>query len=629
MSLVRWCHRCWLGLVLWLALIPLMPLMALTAQAQGPTLIFQTAQAEITVQGQTKQQQVSLPYLWDREQPAQSGLMVFELRFSLTAPPVEPYGLTIPKISNGYSVYLNGVLLDRFGDLTRHDRADAKLPRLIAVPPGALQATNVLRLMVGADVGRQGGLSTVTLAPMALAQAAYLPYWRWRVLGLQMVAIFSALVGLIGLLLWLTQPAVQADGTVGRDAVYLYGSLAEFCWVFRVADALLESPPLPLPWWSVVSALSLWGWSSLTVLFCIEVVGWGQSRRLPGMRRWLLLLGLLGLVAAVAARVYGWPPALTVWYGLLGLTFLLFSLAVVGQALRRGAGLNSRLLAFAILVNVLMGLIDLYQLRVSPSMEGRTSLYYSSVLFGLAAGLIVLSRFSAVSRQAQHLMSNLNNLVQQKEQALFISYQSLENIARGQVISGERNRILRDMHDGVGSHISTAIRQLQSGRATGDDVLQTLRDSLDQLKLSIDAMHLPPGDITALLANLRYRLEPRLKACGIELDWAVNELEPLAGLDAGAMRQLQFMLFEALSNVMQHAQASRLRIEAQQIAQGVCIGLVDNGSVFDTDWASRRGLKALQARAQATGLQFTTLSQPGRTAFEITAGRAVLSASIV
>ena len=70
MSLVRWCHRCWLGLVLWLALIPLMPLMALTAQAQGPTLIFQTAQAEITVQGQTKQQQVSLPYLWDREQPA-------------------------------------------------------------------------------------------------------------------------------------------------------------------------------------------------------------------------------------------------------------------------------------------------------------------------------------------------------------------------------------------------------------------------------------------------------------------------------------------------------------------------------------------------------------------------------
>ena len=86
MSLRRWCHSIGLGLFLWLCIV------ASTAQAQGPTLIFKTAQAEITVQGQTTQRQVSLPYLWDREQPAQSGLMVFELSFSLTSPPVEPYG---------------------------------------------------------------------------------------------------------------------------------------------------------------------------------------------------------------------------------------------------------------------------------------------------------------------------------------------------------------------------------------------------------------------------------------------------------------------------------------------------------------------------------------------------------
>jgi signal transduction histidine kinase len=385
-----------------------------------------------------------------------------------------------------------------------------------------------------------------------------------------------------------------------------------------VADSLMESPPLPLPWWSVMSALSLWGWSSLTVLFCIEVVGWGQSRRLSGMRLWLGVLGLLGLAAAVAARVYGWPLALTVWYGLLGLTFLLFSLAVVWQALQRGATLDGRLLAFAILVNVLIGLLDLYQLRVSPSMGGRTSLYYSSILFGLAAGLIVLRRFSAVSRHAQHLMSNLNGLVQQKEQELAISYQKLEHVAREQARSGERSRILRDMHDGVGSHISTAIRQLQSGRASGDEVLQTLRDSLDQLKLSIDAIHLPPGDVTALLANLRYRLEPRLRACGIELDWAVEALAPVAALDAGAMRQLQFMLFEAIANVMQHARASQLRIEARQVGPGVQVQVVDNGCGFDTSQVPRRGLRLMQERAQTIGARLTVGSQPGLTSLAIT-----------
>ena len=612
MSLRRWLRGCWFWLVVGLAHS------ALPAQAQAPTLVFQAAQAEVTVQGQTTLQHVRLPYLWDREQPTQSGLVVFEIPFSFTLPPVEPYGLTIPKISNGYVVYLNDIMLGRFGDLTRHDRTDAKLPRLIAVPPGALQATNVLRLAVGTDVGRQGGLSAVTLAPMETARAAYTSVWRWRVLGPQMVAIFSALIGLIGLLLWLTQPSVRSDGRVGRDVVYLYGSLAEFCWVFRVADAVLESPPLPLPWWSVLSALSLWGWSSLTVLFCMEVVGWGQSRRVALVRRWLLVLGLLGLAAAVAARVYGWPPALTVWYGLLGLTFLLFSLSVVWQALQPGGLLNSRLLAMAILVNVVMGLVDLYQLRVNPSMDGRTSMYYSSVLFGMVAGLIVLRRFSAVSRHAQHLMNNLNGLVQQKEQELAISYQKLEHVAQEQARSGERSLILRDMHDGVGSHISTAIRQLQSGRASGDEVLQTLRDSLDQLKLSIDAMHLPPGDVTALLANLRYRLEPRLRACGIELDWAVDALAPVAGLDAGAMRQLQFMLFEAISNVMQHARASQLRIEARQVGPGVQVRVVDNGCGFEASQVPRRGLRLMQERAQAIGAGLTVGSQPGLTALAIT-----------
>jgi len=58
----------------------------------------------------------------------------------------------------------------------------------------------------------------------------------------------------------------------------------------------------------------------------------------------------------------------------------------------------------------------------------------------------------------------------------------VEQLAREQERTAERTRILRDMHDGVGAHISTAIRQLESGRATAGEVLHTLRDSLDQLQ---------------------------------------------------------------------------------------------------------------------------------------------------
>ncbi|WP_114970087.1 sensor histidine kinase [Rhodoferax ferrireducens] len=212
-------------------------------------------------------------------------------------------------------------------------------------------------------------------------------------------------------------------------------------------------------------------------------------------------------------------------------------------------------------------------------------------------------------------------LAERQRRQLFLQSQEL---ARAQVRIREseaaqaRTRILRDMHDGVGSHISTAIRQLESGRASHGEVLLTLRDSLDQLKLSIDAMNLLPGDITALLANLRYRLEPRFKTSDIELQWDVDLLPTLARLDDKAMRHLQFMVFEALSNVLQHARASVLRIELRATPRGGArLLLIDNGCGFEPERARRRGLSSLRERAAAIDASLVIASVPGNTAVEI------------
>ncbi|WP_342619131.1 hypothetical protein [Rhodoferax sp. GW822-FHT02A01] len=188
----------------------------------------------------------------------------------------------------------------------------------------------------------------------------------------------------------------------------------------------------------------------------------------------------------------------------------------------------------------------------------------------------------------------------------------------------ERTRILRDMHDGVGAHISSAIRQLQSPAFHTAEVLATLRDSLDQLKLSIDAMHLEPGDITTLLANLRYRMEPRLRAMHLELFWDVGMLPHLDYLSVDSMRQLQFLLLEVLSNVMQHSHATTLRVVAHVrtgadacTSDGVCLMLVDNGHGFDTGNPFKKGLAAVQERARAIHAQLTINSKVGETSVEV------------
>ena len=158
-----------------------------------------------------------------------------------------------------------------------------------------------------------------------------------------------------------------------------------------------------------------------------------------------------------------------------------------------------------------------------------------------------------------------------------MSYRRLEELARQQERVAERGRILRDMHDGVGSHLSTALRQLQSGRSTNEELQHTLRDALDQLKLSIDAIHLAAGDVAALLANLRYRLQPRFAALDMNLVWEVEELPLVGRLTQHDMRQLQYMLFEAISNVLQHAHAAEMRLQASVEQGDVVVRVVDNG----------------------------------------------------
>jgi signal transduction histidine kinase len=603
---MRWCLFCIYCLIL-------------CSSTQASPLQLKHAQVSVNIDGQTTSAvQVDLPYAWDRRQPGKAGEATFDLVFHLGLPPTEPYSLYLPRLGNAYEIWLNGELLERRGDFASFNGTDfGKSPVHVRVMPELLKADNWLRIRIRADAGRRAGLSAVMLGPEQLIYPDYQHHFRWRMTGALVVVIVSVLVGVMALTLWATQPVKLASGDVLRDRLYLLSGVAELSWAFSLSDRLLEDPPLAWPWWGFAIFIAAVVWFSSMLMFCAELAGWRGNKAAVWLSRWLAVIFAASLVAVTLALLFGQTIALTVIYAVSSATTLVFMLFFAWKGLKQRSIQHSVLLV-AIVFNGLVGARDVYVLRLALSFGETLYLPYSSLLFGLTLGYIVLDRFRAASQQVVELNANLARQVAQKETELATSYQRLAQGVQEQARSGERSRILRDMHDGVGSHISTAIRQLQSGRASGDEVLQTLRDSLDQLKLSIDAIHLPPGDVTALLANLRYRLEPRLKACGIELDWAVEALAPVAALDAGAMRQLQFMLFEAISNVMQHARASQLRIEARQLGPGVQVRVVDNGCGFDTSQVPRRGLRLMQERAQTIGARLTVGSQPGLTSLAIT-----------
>ena len=133
--------------------------------------------------------------------------------------------------------------------------------------------------------------------------------------------------------------------------------------------------------------------------------------------------------------------------------------------------------------------------------------------------------------------------------------------------------------------------------------------ALDELRLAVDAIQPVDGDLATVLATLRYRLEPRLKASDIQLVWRVQELPVLDDLNPQKVLQIQRILLEAFTNTIKHAHAKTVTLLAQHVPSSskVQIVLSDDGVGFDSAELTSKGhgLGNMRFRAEAIGAKIS------------------------
>lgn len=604
---------CWLCLLTWAG-------GALAARNDDVRWLTQAVMVATDGSGTTKP--VQLPYDWDRHAHDEGQWVRFELSFTVTGNTDEPYGLYLPRIGNRARIILNDNLVGRYGDLMRPASDDfARAPRFLPISASLLRPDNRLVIDIAGDPGRHAGLSAMMVGPAdAVRGGPFFWDYTWRiVVGSIMMGGFGLLIGLVSLGLLATQ-RVYDDGQPRRDRFYLYAAIGQLCWVAVGGNAVLQHPPLGWPAWGWLLALAYGGWLASTFLLCQHASGW----RIGPPARWAYAIALAGPVAGalLAGIVFeggsAWP--LQAWRLLVTLGVLWYVAVFTRFAWRRRDTL-CRLLAVACWVSLLVSIYDESRWLLPYGIDLPWSAY-ASLLFGAVLAYAVMMRFSHASRQAHELNQSLAQRVAQREAELHATYQRLEQMARSEARATERARILQDLHDGVGSHLSLAIHQLQS-RADPTteqgqgDVLHTLRDTQAYLKLSVDAMHLEPGDVAGLLANLRYRLQDRLTQGGIRLQWQVQDIPSLPSVDETMLVQLQYILFEALSNALQHAHAATISVSARRQGDVVAVGVTDDGRGFDPSVPGGRGLHLMRERAARIGATLAVDSRPGQTRIEV------------
>lgn len=561
----------------------------------------------------------SLPYLWDALHPGQAGRAEFVVNFTRPSGPNLPLALYLQRMGNGYELKLNGEMLALSLDWSLANGPDAaKAPLLINLPAGLLRERNELKISLRADVARRAGLSALHLGTSEEVWPQYRQDYRWRVLGVEIGATLTGLVALLAWTMWFIRPRTAILNTPlqansARDPAFLYAAVAMSGWCIFFCDLAIEAPPLPWPWWGLIVAIGFAIAVCAMTLFCQDIAGL-ETRR---SRRLMVAVGLAGAVSAASTLWLGWWAAWVVWLGLIVLGFTSYGFYFAWHCWRSPS--TARLLmALAVLINVLGGAWDWVTVLRDGDLYGDNTFgHYLPMFYALTLGFILVQRFHHASLIADQLTNSMTTQVQAKSAELKESYQNMEALVREQARSTERASILRDMHDGVGSHIASAIRQLQSGKSDKAHVLSTLNESLDQLKLTIDAMKLSRGDLAGLLADLRYRLEPRLIASELALIWQVQLVPPILRLDGEALRQLQYVVYEALSNVMQHAKAHNVTLSLEEDTHAISLSIKDDGRGFDVASSGFRGLNAMRQRCDAVEGQLQITSAPGNTCLKI------------
>lgn len=216
--------------------------------------------------------------------------------------------------------------------------------------------------------------------------------------------------------------------------------------------------------------------------------------------------------------------------------------------------------------------------------------------------------------------ASLAQRLQARETELTASHQRLREIEHRQTLAEERQRLMQDMHDGMGASLSTALWGVERGQMGKVAVAQMLKGCIDDLKLAIDSMEPVESDLLLLLATLRYRLGPRLASTGIALHWEVQDVPALPWLEPRNSLHILRIVQEAFANVIQHAGATEVRVATRADAHGITVTILDNGAGFDLEGALARGgrsggkgLSNQLRRAQAIGAEVRWTSGPAGT----------------
>lgn len=542
-------------------------------------------------------QPVDLPQAWARERRV-AGTGWYRFRVRLDEKPTGLQSIYWPALCCVLAVHVNGTRVGESGTSLR--------PLMLSTPqrfdiPASLLVAGENRIDLRLEHGPLTWtvVSPLEFGPHAVLQPRERLRWWLAIGGSQLLSPLALTISAFVLLLWFKRRSEQMLG---------YFGLSSLAFAFYASDWLLLRPPVAANDW-----LLLQGGAAMA----INVTATLTAMRYAGLRWPRAEWGLWALIPLAVYHLYSGFA----WWGASAFgTFWhwapMMYIGMFGFAAWRRRSVES-LLLFASSPGCLAASLWLGS-RWAPA-DSFDPHCYAFLPMHLLIVWMLVQRHAGALGAAERLNDELEQRVEDKAAELQHHHARLVELEQQRAVAAERQRIMSDMHDGIGGQLISALNLVEHGDASTIEVADALRECIDDLRLVIDSIEPSDDDLLPALGNLRYRLEPRLRRQGIVLDWQVQPLPRLPGLTPQQLLNVLRILQEAFTNVLKHAGATRIRVATGVDDRAMSITVADDGCGFKAGSERRgHGLSNMAERARRVGGELRVQPTAGGTTLSLT-----------
>lgn len=224
------------------------------------------------------------------------------------------------------------------------------------------------------------------------------------------------------------------------------------------------------------------------------------------------------------------------------------------------------------------------------------------------------------------VINRLVNLQKQHHRDLLQANRQLQQYAVTRerlVVSQERNRLARELHDTLAHTLSANAIQLEAisvildkqpekARALLSQATTRTREGLDETRRALDALRAAPVENMGLQKAISLLAESTTARYGITVESHFGK--GTFSINPEHDHTIYRIVQEAVNNAARHASAKRITIQADYLESNMTFSIVDDGKGFDPTKATGNGhygLRGIQERAQHINGKLKIDSQVG------------------